>query len=215
MGGGVDEPGGVESEDGAEEDAPEEIGPSSEDEKREAEGGDGDPMPAADPDVELVFAEVGDVGEELGGVVVHGLAGDEPADVGPESTFAGRVRVAFLVGVLVMLAMGGDPEDGAALESEGGADGEDVLHPSGGFVAAMGEEAMVAHADAEASGNPPEKHGNEEGFPTEHEERGDGAEMERDHDEEGQPDDGLREGAIGSKEVRLLHKLIGLLRAIK
>jgi len=88
VGGGVDEPGGVESEDGAEEDAPEEIGPSTEDEKGEAEGGDGDPMPLADPDVELVFAEVGDVGEEFGGVVVHGFAGDEPADVGPESAFA-------------------------------------------------------------------------------------------------------------------------------
>ncbi len=74
---------------------------------------------------------------------------------------------------------------------------------------------MVAHADAEASGEPPEDHGDEEGFPTEHEERGDGAEMERDHDEEGQPDDRLREGAIGSKEVRLLHKLIGLLRAVE
>jgi hypothetical protein len=98
-----------------------------------------------------------------------------------------------------MLAVGGYPEDGAAFESEGGADGEEVLHPAGGFVAAMGEEAVVAHADAEASSEPPEEHGDEEGFPVEHEERGDGAEMERDHDEERQPYDGLCEGAIGSK----------------
>jgi hypothetical protein len=63
----------------------------------------------------------------------------------------------------------------------------------------MREEAMVAHADAEASGDPPEDHGNEEGLPTEHEERGDGAEMERNHDEKRQPDDGLSEGAIGSE----------------
>jgi len=33
VGGGVDEPGGVEAEDGAEEDAPEEIGPTTEREK--------------------------------------------------------------------------------------------------------------------------------------------------------------------------------------
>jgi hypothetical protein len=172
-------------------------------------------MPLADPDVELVLAEVGDVGEEFGGVVVHGFAGDEPADVGPESSFAGRVRVAFFVGVLVMLAVGGDPEDGAAFESEGGADGEEVLHPFGSFVTAMGEEAMVAHADAEASCYPPEEHGYKEGLPVEHEESSDGSDVERNHDEERQPDDGLREGAIGPEEVWLLHRLIGLPSAVK
>ena len=62
MSGGVDEPGGVKAEDGAKEDSPEEIGPSAEDEKCYAEHGDGNPMPFADPDVEFVFAEFGDVG---------------------------------------------------------------------------------------------------------------------------------------------------------
>ena len=36
VGGGVDEPGGVKAEDGAEEDSPEEIRPSSEGQKKEA-----------------------------------------------------------------------------------------------------------------------------------------------------------------------------------
>jgi len=119
--------------------------------------------------------------------------------VGPQAAFVGRVGVAFLVGVLVMLAVGGYPEDRSTFEGERGADGEEVLHPSGGLVAAMREEAMVAHSYAEASGYPPQEYGYQEGFPAEHEERGDGADVERDHDEKRYPDDGFREGAIVSE----------------
>ena len=199
MRGGVDEPGGVEAEDGAEEDAPEEIGPSAKGEQKQTEDRDRHPVPAADPDVELVLAKFGDVGEEMRRIVVHRLARDEPADVGPETAFVGRVRVALLVGVLMMLAVDGDPEDGAAFQGERGAEGEEILHPLGGLVAAMREEAMVAHAYAEASGDPPQEHGDEEGLPMKHEERGDGAEMECKHDEKRQPNDGLSEGSIVSE----------------
>ena len=138
-----------------------------------------------------------------------GFTGQQPADVSPEATVVGRVWVAFLVGVLMMLAVDGDPEDGSAFEREGGADGEEILHPFGRLVAAMGEESMVAHADAEASGDPPEKHGDEEGLPMEHEERGDGADVERNHDQEREPDDGLREGAVVSERSRRGHMSIG------
>jgi hypothetical protein len=199
VGGGVDEPGGVEAEDGAEEDSPEEIRPSAECEKSEAEDGDGQPVPLADPDVELVFAEIGDVGEKIGGVVVHGGAGEEPAHVGPEAAFAGGVRVTCLVGVLVMHAVGGYPEDRTALQGECAADGEEILHPLRSFVTAMGEEAMVAHTDAEASGDPPEKDGDEEGLPMKHEERGDSADVKEDQNGDGKPDYRLREGAIVSE----------------
>ena len=142
----------MEAKDGAEEDAPHQIRPSAKEKKQEAKGRDWDPVPLADPDVELIFAEFGDVGEEIRRIVVHRPAGDQPADVGPETAFAGRVRVAFLVGVLMMHAVDRDPEDRSAFQGERGADGEKVLHPFGSFVAAMREEAMVAHAYAEASG---------------------------------------------------------------
>jgi len=207
---GVDEPGGVQAEHGAEEDSPEEIGPSTEAEEKETENGDGQPVPLADPDVEFVFAEFRDVGEEIVGVIMHGGASDEPADMGPEPAVVGRVRIAFLVGVLMMLAVDGDPEDGSAFEGERSADSEEILHPFGRLVATMGEEAMVAHAYAEASGDPPEKHCDEEGLPVEHEERGDGAEVERNHDEEREPDDGLRKGTIVSERSRRSHMSIGL-----
>jgi hypothetical protein len=63
----------------------------------------------------------------------------------------------------------------------------------------MREEPMVAHAYAEASGKPPEEHGDEERLPMKHEERGDGAEVEGNHDEKRQPDNGLSKGAIVSE----------------
>jgi hypothetical protein len=204
---GVYEPGAVETDDGAEEDAPEEIGPSTEDKKGDAEGRNRDPMPTADPDVEFIFAEVGDVGIEFGRTAVLGLAGKEPADVGPEGSIAGRVRVAFFVGVLMMLAVSGNPEDRSAFESERGADGEEVLHPPRCFVAAMSEEAMVAHADAEASGEPAQEQGEEERLPTEHEECGYGAEMKCDDHEGRHPDDGLGEGTIVNEYSRLAHNV--------
>ena len=83
VGGGVNQPGGVEIQDRAEEDAPKENGPSAEHEKNSSEKGHGNPVPSAEPDVEFVFAKVGDVREEDGRVVVNALAGEDPADVGP------------------------------------------------------------------------------------------------------------------------------------
>jgi len=58
---------------------------------------------------------------------------------------------------------------------------------------------MVAHADAEASGDPPEDDSDEEGSPAKHEERSDRADMEREHDEKRYPDDGFSESAIVSE----------------
>ena len=90
------------------------------------------------------------------------FAGDDPAHVSPDAAIVGGMRVAFFVGVLVMHAMSSNPEDGPAFESERAADREEILHPFGSLVAAMGEQAVVAHADAEAAGDPPEQDGDEE-----------------------------------------------------
>src|SRR5947207_14569174 len=71
MGGGVDQPGGVKIQDGAEENAPEEKRPSAEDEKDSAKDGHGKPMPSADPDVKFVFAKIEDVGKEDRRVIMN------------------------------------------------------------------------------------------------------------------------------------------------
>ena len=108
----------------------------------------------------------------------------------------GRVRVAFLVRVLVMHAVDGDPEDGAAFEGQRAAHGEQILHPLRRFVAAVGQQAVVSHADADASGDPPQHHRDEEGLPGEKEERSDRANVKGDHEDGRDPDDRLGEGSI-------------------
>jgi len=47
---------------------------------------------------------------------VHGAAGDDPSGVRPERSINGRVRIAFLVGILMVDTVGGDPEDRSALK---------------------------------------------------------------------------------------------------
>ena len=89
----------------------------------------------------------------------------------------------------MMDAMGGDPEDGAAFEGHGAACGDEVLQPLGNAVAAMGEQAVVGHADADVDGE--EVHDAEGGeiLPGETEEGSDGADVEEDHDDGGDPVD--------------------------
>ena len=142
-----------------------------------------------EPDVALVAGEVGSVAAEQGGLGVEGAAGDDPAGVGPPGAVLRGVRVAFVVGVLMMDAVGGDPEDGSAFKRHGAAGGDEVLQPLGNAIAAMGEQAVVGHADADVDGE--EIHDAEDGevLPGEEEERGDGADVEEAHDDGGDPVD--------------------------
>src|SRR5712692_8772397 len=66
-----------------------------------------------------------------------------------------------------MNAMGRDPENRAAFERQRRTPGEKVFHPLGRPVSAMSEQPVIAHANAEASGNPPQEHGHEERLPRE------------------------------------------------
>ncbi len=91
-----------------------------------------------DPDVKFVFGEIGDVAGQSGRVVMHGLAHQDPAHVGPPLAVARRMRIAILIGVAMVNAVRGHPENRAALERERGANGEEVLKPLGNFVAADG-----------------------------------------------------------------------------
>ncbi len=143
----------------------------------------------AEPDVALVAGEVGSVAAEQRGLGVEGATGDDPAGVRPPGAVVRGVRVAFVVGVLMMDAVGGDPEDGSAFEGEGAAGGDEVLQPLGRAVAAVREQAVVGHADADVDGE--EVHDAEDGevLPGEAEERGDGADVEEAHDDGGDPVD--------------------------
>ena len=89
----------------------------------------GDPVPVGQPRRGTGRGEVGRVARQHRGVVVQPLAGEDPAHVRPAGAFARRVRIAFVVGVLMMDAVRGDPEDRSALERQRAAEGQEVLDP--------------------------------------------------------------------------------------
>jgi hypothetical protein len=69
--------------------------------------------------------------------------------VSPPGAILRSVWVAFVVGVLVMNTVCGYPEDRATFKREAAAHGDEVLDPLGNFVAAMGQQAVIGHADAD------------------------------------------------------------------
>jgi hypothetical protein len=60
----------------------------------------------------------------------------------------------------------------------------------------MRKKTMVSHACAETAGDPAQDHSKGECSPTENEQRGDSADVYSDHDEGGNPNNGLSEGSV-------------------
>jgi len=86
-----------------------------------------------------------------------------------------------MIGFLMMDTMRGDPGDRTAFEGQTAADREKVFEQPRGPVRSVGVQPMIAQADTKAGRHPIQKDRDQEIPPTEHEERGDGAQMEQRH----------------------------------
>ena len=150
----VHQPGRVQADDDAQEDAPEHHRPAADREQDEAEQRERNVVIGVQPAVEGVGAEVRRIAPHQRGVVVVRVAEEDPAHVGPEPAVARRVRIAVVVGVLMVHAVRGDPEDRPALERQRAAEREEVLERLRRLVAAVRVQPVVAEADAEADRNP-------------------------------------------------------------
>src|SRR3954447_16570771 len=102
------------------------------------------------------------------------------------------MRIAFLVGVLVVDTMRRNPEERTAFERERGAEGKEVLDGLVRLVAAMSQQAVIAHADAEAAGDVPEDCRQSQRLPGEKEECSHSTDVEGHHEGCGDPTDRLR-----------------------
>src|ERR1051326_5247650 len=153
-------------------------------------------MPLADERMKLVFAQVGNIGEQRGRAVVQDASGDDPAHMRPKTAIARRMRVPLYVSILVMNAMRCHPEKRPAFQRQRGADGKKVLHPLIRLESAMSQQPVIAHPDAEAAGNPPQQHGHKQRLPGKHEERRDCAYMKCHHKKSGEFADRLTKRAI-------------------
>ena len=134
---GIDEPCGVQADYRAQKNAPEQERKSTNCEEDDAQHNHWDVIVFRNPNLKLVLRKIGNVTSESGRVVMHGLSHQNPTDMGPPLAIDRRVRIAFLVGELVMNAMRRHPEDWATFESQGGADRQKVFDPLRSFIGAM------------------------------------------------------------------------------
>src|ERR1017187_2687898 len=112
----VYKPGGVQQHHGTQEDRPEHHSPTADDQQKYAQGGQREPVVLADPEMKLIFAKVGNISQKIAVVVMKGLPGENPTHVRPKAAIARGMRIARLVGELMMDAMRGHPEDRAAFQ---------------------------------------------------------------------------------------------------
>jgi hypothetical protein len=69
----------------------------------------------------------------------------------------------------------------------------------------MRKQPMISDAYAEASGEPPKYHGDQESVPTEEEQRDQRADVKGSHDQGGDPNDGLFKRSVLRKDPCHLH----------
>jgi hypothetical protein len=91
----------------------------------------------------------------------------------PPETLPSAVWISVLVRVLVMLAMVGHPVDWPAFYGERTQEGNRVFHGSRTVERAMGEKAVVAHADPQRPSNPVDQEADANGGPVEMPQGGD------------------------------------------
>jgi hypothetical protein len=102
--------------------------------------------------------------------------------MGPKAAVMRGVRITISISVLMVHAMRGDPEYGAAFQRQSAACRQKVFDPSGSLVPTVRKQAMVTHPDPETAGNPPHHHREYEGLPTEEEQRRECPDMKSHHE---------------------------------
>ena len=143
-------------------------------------------MPFRQPDLHRIAHQIGNVARQDRRIVMETLAAQDPSGVCPPRAFARRVRIALPIRVLVVDSMGRDPENWTAFERQRSAPREEVLHWLIGLVSAMGQQAVIPHANAEHAGDAVEDEPGEDRAGVEEEERKRRADMKAEHRGRGQ-----------------------------
>src|SRR5580692_9794685 len=185
----IHQPCRVQADDGAHEDSPQQKRQPADRQQDQAQDNHWNVMIFGDPDMKLVFCQIRHITRQRCSVVMHGFPGQNPAHVRPPLTVDRRVRIAFVIGKLMMNAMRGYPEDWSAFKSQSCAGCEEIFDPLRSSVTAMREQPMVAHTNAQASRNPPEEHRHQKSFPGKEEECGNRPHMKQAHEGCGYPVD--------------------------
>ncbi len=186
----VHQPGRVQAQGHPQEDTPQDHRPSAPGQQAQPDGRQWHPVVFRKPDMELVAAQVRRVPAQHLGLRVQRFAAHDPAHVRPKGSIVGCVRVALVVGKLVVDPVRGHPKNRTALERERAAHRHRVLDQLGYLIAAMGQKPVVAHADADVDRQHVQDDGRDRALPGEEEQRGDGQEVKNRHYDGGDPGDG-------------------------
>src|ERR1700741_5095981 len=109
--------------------------------------------------------------------------------------------IAFFIGILMVNAMRADPGDRTAFQSHRRANRQKILHPLWSLIAAVRQQAVIAHADAKTSCDPPQDGGSRQTLPREHEERDNRSDVECGHEETSSPVDWLLKCLVALEDV--------------
>src|ERR1051326_6796631 len=95
------------------------------------------------------------------------LADHQPHHVRPPAAFARGMRIAGLIGFLMMNAVRRDPENRTTLQRQRPADSEEIFDPKWNLIGPVRVQAMVTHANAQARRYPIQKNGDGKRAPAE------------------------------------------------
>ena|ERR1044071_3392266 len=126
-------------------------------------------MKIIEPEIEAMFRQIWSVLRHAASVVFPIVSQENPADMGPPRAIPRGVGIARLIRFLMMDPMRGYPENRAPFERQGATNRQEIFQSQWYLVGAMRVQAMVPHADAEASRHPHQKDGNGKVAPAEHE----------------------------------------------
>ena len=132
---------------------------------------------------------------------MHRPARQNPTHVRPDPAIARRMRITFLIGILMVHAMRRHPGDRAAFEGQSSANGEEVFHPFRCLVAPMREQPVVAHADAKTPNNPRKQYRQRKRLPSEEKQGYDPTDVECCYEGAGHPIDGLCKCSVAFKDA--------------
>jgi hypothetical protein len=117
----------------------------------------------------------------------------------PQPAVPRRVRITFLVRVLMMDSMCCYPGDRPTFERQRTAQSKEVLQPFRCLIAAMREQSVIAHADPQTTGNPPQRNRQDQSLPRKYGQRDDRADMKVNHEQCSRPNNWLSEGLISMR----------------
>src|SRR5262245_4520248 len=90
----------------------------------------------------------------------------------PPPSVARRMRVAFLIGMAMMFAMRGYPEQGTALPCQYAAPRQEILEPFRRLIPSVSEQPVVSHPNSPSAGNPQQGKRYPQPLPGEKQQRG-------------------------------------------